>query len=474
MSWPSVCFLACCSGSARDRSPRLTSTWAATTAAPGREARAGMRLSVNPIDCVAHGVCADLLPNGSRSTSRVIRSSRLPSSPELAEHARRAANYCPVLALRLNPRTFEPPPRDGPAGRSATGVLVPAGCGAGATTTVVTRAARSAASTVAAGAPATPVPTTAPRPDPAPPRPSRPRLLPAALGSSPTAFVPAVSWRGHTAIWIGRSPSGVALLSFDQRLVRAEALLQGTVNAGGIRLALSVPRCSAGERPLVAAFNGGFEKFSTRAGGFESYGRLGHIGQRARPLDRHLHERAHRHRRLERGHAPAAASHHLVRQKLTLLIDTGPQQQASIASRAGARRWVGSATRPLGIGITANRASRVGRGEHLTPSQSSPLRSSTRAWSAQSNWTSTPSGWPAISTVSPRPRTPRAGARGAGPERRARLLPRCLAEISSRSKRDVFRTNWMLRSLSVETPLDACYFYELRATIGGGHSYWPR
>jgi len=42
-----------------------------------------------------------------------------------------------------------------------------------------------------------------------------PRLLVAALASSPTAFVLAVSWRGQTAMRIAL-PIGCALLSFDQ------------------------------------------------------------------------------------------------------------------------------------------------------------------------------------------------------------------------------------------------------------------
>jgi ferredoxin len=63
-----------------------------------------MRLRLNPIDCVAHGVCADLLPEWitlDQSGYPILRGPELP--PELVEHARRAANHCPVLALRLDP-----------------------------------------------------------------------------------------------------------------------------------------------------------------------------------------------------------------------------------------------------------------------------------------------------------------------------------------------------------------------------------
>ena len=63
-----------------------------------------MRLRVNPVDCVAHGICADLLPEWIRLDEwgyPIVNDPELP--PELVEHARRAANHCPVLALRLDP-----------------------------------------------------------------------------------------------------------------------------------------------------------------------------------------------------------------------------------------------------------------------------------------------------------------------------------------------------------------------------------
>lgn len=62
-----------------------------------------LRRRVDPIDCVAHGVCADLLPEWIRLDERgypIRHGPELPSG--LVEHARRAANSCPVLALRLN------------------------------------------------------------------------------------------------------------------------------------------------------------------------------------------------------------------------------------------------------------------------------------------------------------------------------------------------------------------------------------
>ena len=59
-------------------------------------------LRVNPIACVGHGMCAELLPE-------IIRLDRwgypILSSPvvprPLAEHARRAVQACPTLALLI-------------------------------------------------------------------------------------------------------------------------------------------------------------------------------------------------------------------------------------------------------------------------------------------------------------------------------------------------------------------------------------
>lgn len=63
-----------------------------------------MRLRVNPIDCVAHGLCAELLPEWIKLDEwgyPILNEPDLP--PELVEHARRAANRCPTLALLLDP-----------------------------------------------------------------------------------------------------------------------------------------------------------------------------------------------------------------------------------------------------------------------------------------------------------------------------------------------------------------------------------
>jgi hypothetical protein len=107
---------------------------------------------------------------------------------------------------------------------------------------------------------------------PAPKWPPYPQLLGAAVRTGSTPFVPAVRWQGRTAAWIARGASGVALLSFDQRLAELH-LHSGTQDAGGSgwRFGPSVDRSELTR--LIAAFNGGF-RLSTGAGGFESFGQI--------------------------------------------------------------------------------------------------------------------------------------------------------------------------------------------------------
>ncbi len=60
------------------------------------------RLRVNAIACEAHGMCAELLPE--RITLDEWGYPILdeePLSPELVDHARRAAQACPTFALLL-------------------------------------------------------------------------------------------------------------------------------------------------------------------------------------------------------------------------------------------------------------------------------------------------------------------------------------------------------------------------------------
>jgi ferredoxin len=61
-----------------------------------------MRLRVDPIGCVGHGLCAELLPEWIRLDDwgyPIVRSESVPD--ELVTHARRAADACPKLALLL-------------------------------------------------------------------------------------------------------------------------------------------------------------------------------------------------------------------------------------------------------------------------------------------------------------------------------------------------------------------------------------
>ncbi len=59
-------------------------------------------LQINPIACEAHGLCAELFPEWIVLDDwgyPIIDDRPIPS--DLLEHARRAADACPTLALRL-------------------------------------------------------------------------------------------------------------------------------------------------------------------------------------------------------------------------------------------------------------------------------------------------------------------------------------------------------------------------------------
>jgi ferredoxin len=65
-------------------------------------------LRVNPIACDAHGLCAELFPEWVVLDDwgyPVIRPEPVPRS--LLPHARRAADACPVLALKLAAATAD-------------------------------------------------------------------------------------------------------------------------------------------------------------------------------------------------------------------------------------------------------------------------------------------------------------------------------------------------------------------------------
>lgn len=236
-------------------------------------------------------------------------------------------------------------------------------CGAGATGTVLAGTTRSAPVTVTAR----PSAITAVRSRSTPPAASYPRVLTTALGSSPTAFVPAVTWRGHTAAWIARSPSGVALLSFDQHLVELR-LHSGTVDAGGSGWRFGPAVLGIERRRLVAAFNGGF-KLSTGSGGFESYGRLAaRLGNGLGSIVTYTNGRTDI-GAWRNGVPTAGASVASVRQNLALLINSGrPAAGLGCVSCWGATLGGVSAPARSALGITAGGRLVWAGGEHLTPS----------------------------------------------------------------------------------------------------------
>jgi ferredoxin len=61
-----------------------------------------VELQLNPIACEAHGLCAELFPEGivlDEWGYPIVDGRPLPD--ELVEHARRGAAACPTLALKL-------------------------------------------------------------------------------------------------------------------------------------------------------------------------------------------------------------------------------------------------------------------------------------------------------------------------------------------------------------------------------------
>jgi ferredoxin len=61
-----------------------------------------LRMTVNPITCVGHGICADLFPEWITLDDwgyPIVSPGDIP--PALTDHARRAADACPTLALIL-------------------------------------------------------------------------------------------------------------------------------------------------------------------------------------------------------------------------------------------------------------------------------------------------------------------------------------------------------------------------------------
>jgi ferredoxin len=61
-----------------------------------------LRLSVNPIACTGHGLCAELLPELIQLDEWGYPILAGPVPIDLEKHARRAVSACPALALRLS------------------------------------------------------------------------------------------------------------------------------------------------------------------------------------------------------------------------------------------------------------------------------------------------------------------------------------------------------------------------------------
>lgn len=68
------------------------------------------RLVVNPIACAGHGLCAELLPERIALDEWVYPIiDPAPLTGELVEHARRAVDACPTVALLLRHQPPRPP-----------------------------------------------------------------------------------------------------------------------------------------------------------------------------------------------------------------------------------------------------------------------------------------------------------------------------------------------------------------------------
>ncbi len=245
---------------------------------------------------------------------------------------------------------------------AAATALALAACGGSAPqrTTIIVKPAPTTAATSSTA--------TAPKPPPKPPPPSYPQLLGAALRSGPSPFLPVIRWKGRTAAWLARSPSGIALMSFDQRLLELH-LHSGTVDAGtlGWRYGPSVGGAELGH--LAAAFNGGF-RLDVGAGGFEAYGHVGAplhdgLGSVVTYTDGTTN--------IGSWHqeVPAPGRHVAsVRQNLSLLIDHGtPASSASCDSCWGATLGGVAAPARSALGITADGRLIWAGGEQLTVSE---------------------------------------------------------------------------------------------------------
>ncbi|MBV9338096.1 MAG: hypothetical protein JO243_19590 [Solirubrobacterales bacterium] len=235
-------------------------------------------------------------------------------------------------------------------------VVALAGCGGSSTSSASTHAQK----------PAGDADTTKTARHTPPPGPAYPKVMAGALSSRSVTFVPAVKWHGQTAVSIAHLPSGVDLLSFDQRIVSLH-LHSGTIDAGatGWRYgpAITGPELSR----VVAAFNGGF-RLDLGSGGFESYGRVG------APLRAGLgsivtYKNGTTDIGSWNGEVPAAGQQVAsVRQNLTLLVNHG-QSASSLGCLSCWGATIGGVAAPAraALGIAANGNLIWAAGENLTP-----------------------------------------------------------------------------------------------------------
>ncbi len=198
-----------------------------------------------------------------------------------------------------------------------------------------------------------------------PPGPPYPVLLRAATSTQPTPFVAAVKWHGAVAAWIARSPSGVGLVSFNQRVVSLH-LHSGTIDAGSTGWRYGPSLAGAERAKLISAFNGGF-KLDVGAGGFMMNGRV------ASPLQPGLASIVtYTDGVTDIGswqHGVPAAGRQVasVRQNLNLLIDNGqPASSADCDSCWGATLGGVSDPARSALGLTARGNLVWAGGVHLT------------------------------------------------------------------------------------------------------------
>jgi hypothetical protein len=242
------------------------------------------------------------------------------------------------------------------------GALLLAGCGGGGSSSSARSPRAQTVVVTVNGQTHTVAKATAP---PTPPGPPYPVLLHAATGTQPTAFVPAVKWHGAIAAWVARSPSGVGLLSFNQRVVTLH-LHSGTIDAGATGWQFGPTPDHAERTSLVSAFNSGF-KLDVGAGGFMMDGRVGsalHPGLASIVTykDGFTDIGSWQHGVPQAGREVAS-----VRQNLSLLIDNG-QPASSVDCNSCWGATLGGVSDPArsAIGITSHGNLIWAGGVHLT------------------------------------------------------------------------------------------------------------